>query len=182
MMVIEVYHENAAAEAGLEGARRNRDVVEETEAHAAIRLGVMAGGTHQRKDRFFTCNTGEHGLDCAAGRSASHAKRACVHERIAGRKISGLESPFRLASRELEILRRVHAQDLVVACIASCESVDEHAVRCQTPCDRFNAIGPLRMDDVAQVIPVKGIDDELQPDFLLVGDLHESAAPFCTVA
>jgi hypothetical protein len=76
----------------------------------------------------------------------------------------------------------VHAQDLIVACIASGEAVDEDAVRSQTPRDRFNAIGPFRMDDVAQMIPVKGIDDELQPDFLLAGDLHGSAAAFTTVA
>jgi hypothetical protein len=75
----------------------------------------------------------------------------------------------------------VHPQDLVIAGIASGEAVDQHAVRCQTLRDGFNAIGPLRMDDVAQMIPVKGIDDELQPDFLLLGDLHGSAAAFCTV-
>jgi hypothetical protein len=76
----------------------------------------------------------------------------------------------------------VHAQDLVIACIASGKAVGEHAIGCQTPRDRFNAIGPLRVDDISQMIPVKGIDDELQPDFLLVGDLHGSDAPFCTVA
>jgi hypothetical protein len=181
-MVVEVYDENAAAKAGLEGTRRNRDVVEETEAHAAIGLGVMAGRANQREDRFFVCNTGYCGLDCAAGRSASHAKRARVHERIAGRKISCLEDTFRLPSRELEIRRRVNAPDLIVARIARGKAVREHAVRCQTPRDRFNAIGPLRMDDVAQMIPVEGIDDELQPDFLVVGDLHESAAAFTTDA
>ena len=181
-MVVEVYDENAAAEGGLIGARRNRNVVEETETHAAIGFGVMARGAHQREDRLFARNAGECGLDGAAGRSASHTERTRVHQRIAGRKISCLESALRLASRQFQILLRVHAQNLVVASIASGEAVDEHAVGCQTPRDGFNAIGPLGMDDVAQMIPVKGIDDELQPDFFVVGALHGSAAAFCTVA
>jgi hypothetical protein len=37
------------------------------------------------------------------------------------------------------------------------------------------------MDHVAQVIPVEGIDDELQPECLVAGALHGSAAALTTI-
>jgi hypothetical protein len=76
----------------------------------------------------------------------------------------------------------VHPRELLVAGVASDEGVGEHAVRSQTPPDRLDAIGPLGMDYVAQMIPVEGIDDELQPECLVAGILHGSAAALTTIA
>jgi hypothetical protein len=38
------------------------------------------------------------------------------------------------------------------------------------------------MDYVAQMIPVEGIDDELQPECFVVTGLHGSAAALTTIA
>jgi hypothetical protein len=76
----------------------------------------------------------------------------------------------------------VHPRELLVAGVARGEGVGEHAVRSQAPPDRLDAIGPLGMDDVAEMIPVEGIDDELQPECLVAGDLHGPAAALTTIA
>jgi hypothetical protein len=76
----------------------------------------------------------------------------------------------------------VHPRELLVAGVASGEGVDEHAVRSQTPPDRLDAIGSLGIDYAAEMIPVEGIDNELQPECLVAGDLHGSAAALTTMA
>jgi hypothetical protein len=76
----------------------------------------------------------------------------------------------------------VHPRELLVACVASGKGVGEYAVRSQAPPDRLDAIGPLGMDYVAKMIPVEGIDDELQPECLLAGGLQGSAAALTTIA
>jgi len=75
----------------------------------------------------------------------------------------------------------VHPSELLIPRIASGQEVDEHAVRAQTSPDSLDAIGPLGMDYVAQMIPIEGIDDEFQPECLVVGGLHGSAAALTTI-
>jgi hypothetical protein len=76
----------------------------------------------------------------------------------------------------------VHPREFLVAGVASGEGVGEHAVCSQKTPDRLDAIGPLGMNYVAQMIPVEGIDDELQPECLVAGDLHGPAAALTTIA
>ena len=83
-MVVEVHDENAAAEACLKRARRNRDVVEEAKTHPSRGLGMVAGRANERKNGFPSNDAGLHGLNRAAGSAASDAKGAPVHERVTG--------------------------------------------------------------------------------------------------
>jgi hypothetical protein len=182
VVIVEVDDENPASEAGLERASRNCDVVKEAETHPSRRLGVVAGRANQRKNRFFSGDAGLHGRNRAPGGAASNAKGARVHERITGRKIPRIRNGRGLAPHEFDIRRRVHPREFLVARVASGEGVGEHALRVQAPPDRLDAIGSLWMDYVAQMIPVEGIDDELQPECLVAGDLHGSAAALTTIA
>lgn len=182
VMIVEVHDENAAAEAGLERACRDRDVVKEAEAHPSGGFGMVARWANQRKNRFFSSDAGLHGRNRAAGSATSNAKGARVHERITGRKISRIRYSGGLAPHEFDIRRRVHPRELLVASVASGEGVDEHALRSQASPDLLDAIGPLGMDYAAQMIPVEGIDDDLQPECLVAGDLHGPAAAFTTIA
>jgi hypothetical protein len=182
VMIVEVHDEHAAAEAGLERACRNRDVVKEAETHSSRWLGVVPRWANQRKNRFFSSDAGLHGYNRAAGCAPSNAKGARIHERITGRKISRIRSFRGLAPHEFDIRRRVHPRELLVAGVASGEGVDEHAVHSQALPNGLDAIGPLGMRYVAEMIPVEGIDDELQPECLAAGDLHGSAAALTTIA
>ena len=76
----------------------------------------------------------------------------------------------------------MHPRELLVARVASGEGVAEYVFGSQAPPDQRDAIGPLGMDYVAQVIPVEGIDDELQPECLVAGALQGSAAALTTIA
>jgi hypothetical protein len=149
---------------------------------------MVARWANQRKNRFFSSDAGVHGRNRAAGGATSNAKGARVHERITRRKISrirysgGLAYGGGLAPHEFDIRRRVHPRELLVASVASGEGVDEHALRSQASPDLLDAIGPLGMDYAAQMIPVEGIDDDLQPECLVAGDLHGPAAAFTTIA
>jgi hypothetical protein len=181
-MVIEVHDENPAAEACLERACRNGDVVKEAKTHASRGLGMVAGRTNERKNGFLSNDAGLHGLNRAAGSATSDAKGARVHERVTGRKIARIRKGCGLAPHEFDVRWRMHPRELLVARVASGEGIGEHAFGSQAPPDRLDAIGPLGMDYGAKVLPVEGIDDELQPECLAAGDLHGSAAALTTIA
>ena len=83
-----------------------------------------------------------------------------------------------LAAQQFEITRRVDAFELLVARVARSQGLRQNAARLQARLHGLDSVGALGVDDLAEVIPVKGIDDELQPECLT--GLHGSAAAWCT--
>lgn len=74
----------------------------------------------------------------------------------------------------------MHAGDFFVARIARRQGCGEYAARPETRLNGLDALGTLGMRYAAQMIPVKGIDDELQPECLAEVDPHLSDAAFST--
>jgi hypothetical protein len=72
----------------------------------------------------------------------------------------------------------VNPRDLLVASVARSERVLQQPGGPQILGNGRDPFGPLGMDDVAQMIPVEGIDDELQPECLAAAGLHGLDAAF----
>jgi hypothetical protein len=181
MMVIEVRDQNAPAGMGCEKiARRDRDVVEETEAHTAPGLGVMSGRPNQREYGTLLRNGGSRGRKRASSCPARNPERTRVNERIAGREIACARKPGGLSPDQFEVAGRVNPLDLAVRRVFGRQRVFDYAQRAQALDDRFDALGPLGMQNFAKMIPIEGIDHESQPECLEGAGLHESAAAFFT--
>ena len=56
MVIVEIHHQHPAARRRLVSPRGDRDVVEEAEAHPAVRLGMVAGWADERENRPAPCD------------------------------------------------------------------------------------------------------------------------------
>ena len=129
VMVVEIgdQHASLAAALRLIGARGHDDVVEEAEAHAARWFGVVARRPNEREDGLTERTARLHGSDGAACGAARGAKRVHVDERIAGREVARADEMLGLAAQQLEITRRVHALELLVARVARAQGLRQNA-------------------------------------------------------
>ena len=84
-MVIEIGDEHAAAVFGAKGTRRDGDIVEETESHTGVRLGVVPRRTDQREDRLAFGRAGARGFDRSTRGAQRRGYGARVDEGITGR-------------------------------------------------------------------------------------------------
>ncbi len=91
-MIVEINDEDASFDSlrslrmtmGLVGASGNRNVVEKTEAHTAIGLGMVARRADQGKDRRSFRDASLDRRDRAAGRPEGHAIGARVDYSVTG--------------------------------------------------------------------------------------------------
>ena len=72
-------------------------------------------------------------------------------------------------------------RQFVVGYVARGERLHQNALGTQRRLDGFDAIGPLRVRGVPEMIPEKGIDDEPQPCLAVEAQGPEDIA-FCTSA
>ena len=88
VMVVEVDHQDAPAAGGLIGPGGDRDVIEDTETHAAIGLGVVAGRPHEGEDRLAAGNRDFGRDDGAAGGPKRGRERAGADDDVARREFA----------------------------------------------------------------------------------------------
>ena len=102
------------AERALRGAGRDRDVVEEAEAHRPVLQGVMPGRAHERE------TAAERRLDRGARRE---------HRRLVGRgRSDGVGGDPRAAGERLnagEVLRGVAEEQLLLCCYTALDPIGE---------------------------------------------------------
>ena len=171
VMIVEIHDQDAAVHAArcLKRARRDRNVIEDRQKPIPrIRLGVMAGRPHQSEDRL-----AERRQSPQPRRPRPPLPGARPERRPASTSVSPVE---RYAQRRRRLPSRAERVRDTAACArarslrrsrrAPDNGSRQDAELAQAPRDRLDAIGPFGMERVANMIPIKGIDYELQPECL----------------
>jgi hypothetical protein len=137
----------------------------------------MARRSHEGEDggAFFKGGLRRHNRSSCGPQCGRVGSR--IYERVAGTQITRCIESGSFAPHECEILWRMNAHDLFIRRIARRQHVAEQTGGVQPRLNDFYALGPLGVRRSAQMIPAKGIGDELQP-VCLAGVRHEPAAAF----
>ncbi len=139
-------------------------IIEDAEAHAARRLGVVPRRTHEGEDALAAGEAGLDGGHRAARRAHGNAVRRFVDERVAGGELAHPACRRGFALHQLEVAAGMHAQNFFGGRISGGDALGEDPALAKERRDRLYAFGPLRVAGGAEVIAVEGVGNELQPE------------------